>query len=220
MLKRILILIISIFIFSDAGEFLDYNRAFKLETFSANRMDDLHGFSFGLNYEQRIGKSIIEFNLTPKLLFHFLNYSDFITDVNIDDTTYYDVESYSETNSIFSLETAILFSHRPAIKLKNGPGSFTYNLWRYGICFEWDIIERRSHDIDGVIFDETLKAGRLDKRFGLIYKPSIGIQLTKHLNLGMEIVYNVTGDISQYFLPEFSYGGGISLTISDPVSGF
>lgn len=219
MLNRIFLILISTILISEAAEFLDYERAFRFSTSYSGRMDDRHGFSFGLNYENRVGKSLIEFNLTTKFLFDIHDYS-YLDTYPEGDTTFNNNQLYSSDYGVYSLETSILFSHRPAIRLKDGPGSFTYNLWRYGVCFEWDIFEDETFYENGYITEESVRTNAYQKRIGLIYKPAVGVQLTKRLNLSLEITYSAMGDFSQYFLPVFSYGAGISLAISNPVSGF
>lgn len=217
MFKKSIIILATIIVTSNASEFLKYNRAFRVVPSFTTISNDWIGFSLGLNYEQKVGNSIIEFNLTPKFLTDSYS-SDYTYDILSDNSKpseddYY--INYSRTN----LQLAVLFSHRPAIITKNGPGAFTFNAWRYGVLLEMGLLEKRASDNDLVVTEESV-ANFKHKYIGLIYKPSVGIQLNRRLNLGVELMYSYTHDIEDSLYPSLHFGTGFSLTVSSPIENF
>lgn len=223
MLNKCIMILVSVFLFSNAAEFIKYDKAFRVVASSAFRSEnESNGLALGLNYEVHVNKSLYEFSITPKYFFNTFEDHFYDSDVILEDTTYYNVGYYDVQHSMFSIEAAFLFSHRPAIRLKSSPRTLTFNLWRYGICFEWYIFERKSHDIDGETIVEVVATDSDQKSFGLIYKPAIGFQLSEKLNLSLELNFCAVSDFSSsvFPIPVVTFGSGIALGISNPVSGF
>lgn len=218
MFKKSIIILASIILTSKAADFIQYDKAFRVTPSFVTSVDDWVGISLGLNYEMKVRKSIIEFNLTPKFIFD----NSFVTtypEINPDTSITQNYDSYSTDNSRANLELGILFSHRPAIIIKDAPGALTFNLWRYGALFEFGLFKTTIEDDNGSITEDT-ELNYKECFLGVIYKPTIGFQISDRINLGTELRFSFTHDLSDYFRPSIQLGGGISLRISNPIENF
>lgn len=218
MFKKSIIILASVFITSKAADFIQYEKAFRVVPSFVTSVDNWIGISLGLNYDLRVKNSIIEFNLTPKFIFD----NSFVTtynNISPDTSSTQDFESYSTDNSRANLELGILFSHRPAIIVKNTPGGLTFNLWRYGAFFEFGLFKTTVEDNNGTVTEDT-ELNYKQCYLGVIYKPTIGFQINERINLGTELRFSFSHDLSDYFRPTIQLGGGISLQISNPIKNF
>lgn len=207
MLKKIFLITIIITLNIFASEFLEYERAFRVSTSFIGLIERGNGIALGLSYEQRAGNSIFEFNLTPKIYI----------DVYKDYLMYDDVPDKIFTDMSIAIETAIFFNNRPSIKTKEGPGSLTFNFWRYGIFFDcnlYESTERYSFETNSKVKEVTDKP-YIDKNFGTTYNPSLGIQIRDNINIGLNFMVGWSWEVPWFDYPSIKYGGGMSLTISN-----
>lgn len=215
MIRKVLIPLIFISLSLQAGEFVKYDRAFRITPGFAGYLEK-PGVSLALNYEQRLGKTHWEFGITPKF-YAYRHENSYSTKVfHLNDSMSISSKYHDKEFKEFNLEAFILFSHRAAYISKKGNGAFTLNLWRYGACIEWQVYGTRTHLIDGYEFKETQRNISGDRSFGVIYKPTVGVQVNKMLNISLELNYSFNKNF-QYPGPDLKYGGGISFIISDPI---
>lgn len=222
MFNKITILIVITFLISQAGNFIQYDRALRITPAFAQEADDMKGGAFGIHYEQRAGKAVFDFSVTPKFLYwrEEAYYGNGNNSIVFNDTTFINPNYSFSSQSKIILEAAILFSHRPSIRVREGTGAFTFNLWRYGPSFEWELYKKYRDEVDDYVVEVTKKREHLEKSIGLTYKPAMGIQISDKLNISVELMYTwfLELDDTPYPFPEF--GSGISFTLSNPVKSF
>lgn len=223
MLKKIITISLLLFVNSMASNFLSYNRSLSI-TPSINAIrSDWGTLGLGLSYGQKIGKSILEFNITPKVGFYSDGYEVFSGNSTIqgNDSIYSTPYSYYYKSTNITIEASVLFSHRTAMITRELPWALTFNLWKYGICYEGFIFGKTEYEINGV--KSETKFDNYDNRFnliGFIYKPFFGFQVNKNFNIAFELTYSINHQVSDQIGWFPKYGGGVSFTFSDPVSQF
>lgn len=222
MIKKIIISIFLIFLISQAGDFIQYDRAFCITPAYTQEADDMKGVALSINYVQRAGKTVFDFSVTPKYLYwrEEATYSYGNTTIVFEDTSFVNPKYSFSSQKKITIEAAILFSHRPSIRVREGAGALTFNFWKYGIAFEWDIFKMYRSEVDGYIEEHVIKNQYLDKNIGIIYKPSMGIQLTDKINISVELMYNLCIELDDTPFPYPKFGSGISFTLSNPVKSF
>lgn len=219
MLNKTIIIIALTILTSQAGNFIQYNRALRIVPAYFQEGDSPGGVSLSFHYEQRLAKTVFDFSVTPK--YEYISEETYYTDGNttivFHDTTFVDPDYSFNSLKKISIEAAILFSHRPDIKVREETGSFTFNLWRYGTSFEWEVYMKDRDEVDGYVKETTFKNEELRKYIGLTYKPTIGIQITDKLNVGVELMYTLWQELNSRILPFPKFGGGIAFRLSNPV---
>lgn len=222
MCKKIFISILITFFISQAGDFIKYDRAFRLKPAYIQESDDMKGVALSINYAQRVGKTVFDFSVTPNFL--YWKEEDSYNNGNItlvfEDTSFVNPDYAIRSKSKFSLEAAILFSHRPSIRVREGAGALTFNFWRYGASLEWEIYKKYRDEVDGWIKETVIDNKYLYSFFGLTYKPSMGVQVTDRLNLSIELMYTWCIELNEtpWVFPKL--GSGLSFTLSNPVKSF
>lgn len=217
MTKKILLSLIIITLSLQAGEFIKYSNALKISS-GYTGLNEYRGVYLGIGYSHQLGKTVIELNTTPKFYFYSpMSYYHIPgEDVYIEDKTFYNVDYYSWYSTSIGIETSILFAPRPPIKVRNGNGSFTFSLWRYGLVLEFGVYGKITHVIDQLSIKRNNSYINNNKIIGILYNPSFGVQISKSINLSLELLYSFNLGGSN-INPNFKYGGGIVLTFSDPI---
>lgn len=222
MFKKIFISVFVTFFISQAGDFVEYDRALRLIPAYTQEAGNLKGAAFSFNYVQQIGKTVFDFSLTPKYFYwsEKSNYSNGNTTLSFKDTSFVNPDYSFSSQKKISLEAAVLFSHRPSIRVREGAGALTFNFWRYGASFEWNIYKKHREEVDGWVQEYVINKKYLNSYLGLAYKPSMGVQITDRINLSVELMYTWCLELNDlpWILPKF--GSGLSFTFSNPVKSF
>lgn len=220
MLKKIIITILLTILISEAADFIKYDRALRITPAYYQENGDLKGGSISFNYVQCARKALFEFSLIPKYLYWGKQDVSGNNIIVFSDTSFYRPKYSSSSEQKLTLGASILFSHRPSLKVRDGAGALTFNFWRYGVCFDWEIYKKYKWQVDEWERESVENSKDLDKYIGLTYNPLIGVQITDRINLSVELIYTWGFELfdNLYLYPKF--GSGISFTISNPVKSF
>lgn len=224
MLKKIIIMIFITFLISQAGEFIKYDRALRIIPGYTQEGDDMKGAAISFNYIQRAGKTLFDFSITPKWVYwseaSYNNNEYGNSSISFSDTTFDDYNYEFSSQQKIVLGAAILFSHRPSIRAREGAGALTFNFWRYGLTYDWEIYKKYRYEVDEWERESIKKSKDLEKCIGWTYNPLMGVQITDRINLSIELTYTWCLELDETIWLYPKFGSGLSFTFSNPVKSF